>query len=319
MSNADLKNLSNLSMLDLFRMEVETQSAILTGGVLGLEQDADVPQRLRELMRAAHSLKGAARIVGRKSAVRIAHAMEDCFVAVQEKKQTLSAGLIDALLAGIDLLNRVAQVSDEALESWETSQRQEMEAFLTSILSLAEALGQPPEITEPPELAPSSEPAKTLEKTSSSSVAQPAVAPDRVLRITADNLDRLMGLAGEALVTKRFLDDFAADMLRQKRLHRQLGEVLEGLREMLPQTSLNERTAGRLAELRERASDCQRSLVERMTDFELFRRRFVGFSGRLYHEVLDCRMRPFADGIQAFHRMVRDVARYLGKSVRLDI
>ena len=32
-------------------------------------------------MRAAHSLKGAARIVGLDAAVRVAHAMEDCFVA----------------------------------------------------------------------------------------------------------------------------------------------------------------------------------------------------------------------------------------------
>src|ERR1700730_8150112 len=119
MSKMGVTNLSDLSMLELFRMEVETQSTILTEGVLGLEQEADATPRLRELMRAAHSLKGAARIVGRKAAGRIAHAMEDCFVALQEKKQTLSAGLIDALLAGIDLLSRVAQVSDAVLESWE--------------------------------------------------------------------------------------------------------------------------------------------------------------------------------------------------------
>ena len=153
MSNTDLKTLSDLSMLDLFRMEVEIQSAVLTQGILGLEQDADAPQRLRELMRAAHSLKGAARIVGRKSAVRIAHAMEDCFVAVQEKKQILSAGLIDALLAGIDLLTRVAKVPDEALQSWEASQRQEMETFLTSLLSLAEALGKHSDINRAHERA----------------------------------------------------------------------------------------------------------------------------------------------------------------------
>src|SRR5580704_5443306 len=139
MSKMDLTNLSDLSMLELFRMEVETQSTILTEGVLGLEQDEGATERLRELMRAAHSLKGAARIVGRKAAVRVAHAMEDCFVAVQEKKQTLSPGLIDALLAGIDLLNRIAQVSDEVLEGWEASQRQEIETFLTSLISLSEA------------------------------------------------------------------------------------------------------------------------------------------------------------------------------------
>ena len=319
MSNTDLKNLSDLSMLELFRMEVETQSAILTQGVLGLEQDADAPQRLRELMRAAHSLKGAARIVGRKSAVRIAHAMEDCFVAVQEEKQTLSAGLIDALLAGIDLLNRVAQVPDEALESWEASRWEEMETFLRSLLSLAQALGEHSEIAKPTELADPPAATKPLEKTSLSSAAPSSAASDRVLRITADNLDRLMGLAGEALVTKCFLDDFAAGMLRQKRLQRQLGHVLEGLREILPQVSLDERTAGQLTELRDRASDCQQSLVDRMADFEQFSRRFAGFSGRLYHEVLDCRMRPFGDGIQGFQRMVRDVARSLGKTVRLEV
>jgi len=34
-------------------------------------------------MRAAHSLKGAARIVDLADGVRVAHAMEDCFVAAQ--------------------------------------------------------------------------------------------------------------------------------------------------------------------------------------------------------------------------------------------
>ena len=57
MSKIDLQNLSDFSMLELFRMEVETQSAILTKGIMGLEQDADAGQNLRQMMRAAHSLK----------------------------------------------------------------------------------------------------------------------------------------------------------------------------------------------------------------------------------------------------------------------
>ena len=115
-------------MLELFRMEVETQSTILTEGVLGLEQDADASERLRELMRAAHSLKGAARMVGQN---RSAHCSRDggLLRRYPGKDASLSAGLIDCLLAGIDLLNRAAQVSDEGLESWEASQRQEIETF----------------------------------------------------------------------------------------------------------------------------------------------------------------------------------------------
>src|ERR1700680_3812170 len=129
MSKTDLENLSDLSMLELFRMEVETQSTVLTDGLLGLEHEVDPTHRLRELMRAAHSLKGAARIVGRKAAVRIAHAMEDCFVAAQKQGRKPSEGLTDTLLAGIDLLNRIAEVSDEVIESWELEQQKEIETF----------------------------------------------------------------------------------------------------------------------------------------------------------------------------------------------
>ena len=311
MSKIDLKNMGDFSMLELFRTEVETQSAILTEGILGLEQDANAAERLRELMRAAHSLKGAARIVGRKAGVRIAHAMEDCFVAVQEKKQPLSTGLIDRLLAGIDLLGRVAQVSDDLLENWELGQWAEIETFITSLTALSKVLYEPGTTT--PELVV--EPAKPQLP----EIGSAAAASDRLLRITADNLDRLMGLAGEALVTSRALDSLSTDILREKRLQNQLSRVFEGLREMLPEPMLHEGTAGRLIELRDRIADCQRSLAERLSDFDLFQRRFASFSARLYHEVLDCRMRPFSDGIQGFHRMVRDVARSLGKSVRLEV
>lgn len=45
-------------------------------------------------------------------------------------------------------------------------------------------------------------------------------------------------------------------------------------------------------------------------------------SGRpscLYHEATAMRMRPFADGVQGFPRMVRDIARQLGKQVTLKL
>ena len=324
MSKTGLENLSDFSMLELFRIEVETQSSVLTSGLLGLEQDIDAAHRLGELMRAAHSLKGAARIVGRKTAVRIAHAMEDCFVAAQKRKQTPSTGLIDRLLAGTDLLNRIAQVSDEALESWEAEQQKDIETFLNSLSSLSGELGERGQAASPPELPPEAAEPLTVEPALKSSTPpdearDPAASSARVLRVTADHLDRLMGLAGEALVTSRWLDAFSADMLRLKRQQHQLGQLLDSLRDSLPAASLDERAAGRLTDLRDRAVDCQRSVMERLTDLESFDRRFVGFSKRLYHAVLDCRMRPFSDGIQGFHRMVRDVAHSLGKNVKLDI
>ena len=312
MSQTDLIDLGDLSLLELFRMEVEVQSIVLTEGLLGLEQDMDPDDRLRELMRAAHSLKGAARIVGRNAAVRVAHAMEDCFVAAQKKQRTLSGEFIDKLLKGVDFLNRIGQVSDEALEGWDAEEKEEITAF---VASLSAGTDEAAAIQHSP-FKPKPEPAKQPENTAAT---ETAATVDRALRVTASNLNRLMGLAGEALMASRWLQAFAADLLRLKQSQHQLGQSIESLRDSITTNSLSEQTSGKLIELRDRAANCRESLAEGMSGFELFEHRFVGFSTRLYHEVLDCRMRPFADGIQGFRRMVRDVAQSLGKKVQLEI
>ena len=56
-------DLSGFSMLELFRLEAESQTAVLSAGVLAIEELERSPQTVESMMRAAHSLKGAARIV----------------------------------------------------------------------------------------------------------------------------------------------------------------------------------------------------------------------------------------------------------------
>ncbi len=138
----------------------------------------------------------------------------------------------------------------------------------------------------------------------------------RSLRITTQNLNRLMGLAGEGLLATRWLDTFSTDLMRVKHSLRQVSISMVRVRESLPAASDE---AGPLADLRKQISSSQELLSNRLADLEQFDRRFASLSTRLYHEVLDCRMRPFSDGIQGFPRMVRDVARDLGKTVRLEI
>jgi two-component system sensor histidine kinase and response regulator WspE len=102
------EDLSSFSMLELFRVETESQAQVLTAGLLALESAPDAPDHLEACMRAAHSLKGAARIVGLDVGVSVAHAMEDCFVAAQQGRLTLRQAQIDLLLLGVDLLTRIA-------------------------------------------------------------------------------------------------------------------------------------------------------------------------------------------------------------------
>ena len=50
------KNLSDFSMLDLFRLEAETQLRDLNQRLVELEQEGAHPHVLEALMRAAHSI-----------------------------------------------------------------------------------------------------------------------------------------------------------------------------------------------------------------------------------------------------------------------
>src|SRR5689334_13264657 len=77
-------DLRSASMHDLFRQETENQLEVLDRELLALENNPRDPQRLEMLMRAAHSIKGAARILNLKLPVKLAHSMEDCFVAAQK-------------------------------------------------------------------------------------------------------------------------------------------------------------------------------------------------------------------------------------------
>ena len=69
-----MSDLGGFSMFDLFREEAETHCASLEAGLLKLEADpGDGGVAIEPLMRAAHSVKGAARIIGLDIAVGLAH------------------------------------------------------------------------------------------------------------------------------------------------------------------------------------------------------------------------------------------------------
>ena len=299
------KDLSELSMLELFRVEVENQAPLLTAGLLALERDPEAADQLEACMRAAHSLKGAARIVDIAAAVGVAHAMEDCFVAAQEGRLRLRQSHIDLLLGGVDLLARFAHSPEmEPLDS------PQVKAFALALESAMQDDG----VSDP---APASE--EVLLR-APAAMAESA-AQDRVVRVSADNLNRLLGLAGESLVAARWLRPFADSLLRLKRLQHEAVQRLDALHDhaAMPTASSEERTRVALDEIKRRVVECEQLLSEGLADVETFERRSADLSRRLYDEAVACRMRPFADGVHATPRMLRDLGRSLGKQVRLEI
>ncbi len=320
------RDLSELSMLDLFRLDAESQIQVLTTGLLALERNPVAADQLEVCMRAAHSLKGAARIVGLDVIVSLMHKMEDCFVAAQRSAISLRQPQIDVLLHGVDLLNRVTNTPESELGTWTGSQDTEVRGLLEKLAAVLDGSleGELTPVNDSPPAAavtaptPTPAPAQTSES-SAPSTAQARDGAERVLRVTADNLNRLLGLAGESLVESRWLKPFSESVLRVKRLNDDTGKTLESLREVLSQQAPHARIAALLAEAQHRLHECRQLLSQRFTEIEMFDSRSNNLAHRLYDAALACRMRPFEDGVRAFPRMVRDLGRTLGKQVRLEI
>jgi two-component system, chemotaxis family, sensor histidine kinase and response regulator WspE len=300
--------MDDLSTLDLFRMEAESQAQALTAGLLILERDNSASDQLEMCMRAAHSLKGAARVVELDAGVRVAHAMEDCFVAVQQGRTPLTSAHVNMLLEGVDLLLLIAHSVDS-----DQTPTAEAAAYVQKV---ARALTHVPVVESKPATVPT-EPAPT--DAAPTGAGGDREGSDRALRVTAENLNRLLGVTAESLVASRWVKPFSDSLVQLKRMNVELTRTIDGLRETLPSRSENERAEIALARVQRLALDAQHFLSERLVELEMFDRRSLGLSRRLHDEAVACRMRPFADGVQGFPRMVRDVARSLGKQVTLEI
>jgi len=315
-------DLGQFSMLDLFRMEVENQAQVLTAGLLALERDHAAADQLEACMRAAHSLKGAASIVGLTVGVGVAHAMEDCFVAAQHGRITLRQKHIDLLLRGVDLLGRIATTPEADVGQWADQKKAEVDAFLAAlarVLAGKDDVGSPHDDVPPaPALAAPQAP-QPAEAYPTAAAAAGRETADRVLRMTAEHVNRLLGLAGESLVESRWLKPFATALLQLSRLHYDAGKTLDSLREALSGQALDEPAQTALANAQRRVLECRQFLSQRLVELEMFDRRSVNLSQRLYDEALACRMRPFADGVQGLPRLVRDLAYALGKQVKLEL
>ena len=336
-------------LFELFRAEIVAHGASLNDGLLRLEQNPADVHPIESLMRAAHSIKGASRVIGLDLAVDLAHHMEDCLVNIQKKIEVCGPERVEQLLAGTDILTQLATTQEADLPTWKSTHAVDINALITALSAPPQAMPasvtttkpvqvveQPqssPEIVQPaseslvapikPQAAPlaatkttvgsSEQPLKSSDK--STNTAKPvaaAAAPEvRTVRVNAENLDRMMRLAGESMVEgKRF------------------PQIRRGLREMKSQlrfardsfeSAVKRRDTAEISNSLARLASIEGSLTSHAEFLENVFRRTEEVGTKLYHEVIGSRMRPFGDVTAGHPRMIRDLAKKLGKKVQFDI
>ncbi|MFZ5935137.1 hybrid sensor histidine kinase/response regulator [Pseudomonas putida] len=325
------EQMRDASLLELFSLEAEAQTQVLSTGLMALERNPTQADQLEACMRAAHSLKGAARIVGIDAGVSVAHVMEDCLVAAQEGRLLLRAEHIDALLRGTDLLMHIATPGDPNGEAL-------VPAFLAQMAGLLDPAATPvPPAAAPIPAAVALEPALPVVPPAKPEPMAPAVeaevepaAPrkagkragegsERVLRVTADRLNSLLDLSSKSLVETQRLKPYLATLQRLKRMHGQGMRALDGLKTQLEDSGQSPEVLDALAQTQRLLLETQQILQQQAADLDEFGWQASQRAQLLYDTALACRMRPFADVLTGQSRMVRDLGRSLGKQVQLQI
>ncbi|EJZ56736.1 Chemotaxis protein histidine kinase [Pseudomonas fluorescens R124] len=320
------EQMRDASLLELFGLEAEAQTQVLSSGLLALERNPTQADYLESCMRAAHSLKGAARIVGIDSGVSVAHVMEDCLVSAQEGRLLLRPEHIDALLQGTDLLMRIATPAN-------APQAPDIEAYVALMGRLLDP-SAPPAVAPPPmaELqmqaptpTPIEPPATVIDTPLEASDSAPRKSKrtteggERVLRVTAERLNSLLDLSSKSLVETQRLKPHLATMQRLKRMQNNGLRALESLNVHLKEHALSLEAQEALEDARRLLAESQQLLAEKNAELDEFAWQASQRAQVLYDTALACRMRPFADVLTGQVRMVRDLGRSLGKQVRLEI
>jgi two-component system sensor histidine kinase and response regulator WspE len=318
-------DLSDMTMMDLFRMEAENHCQNLSNGLIAIEKDPSSQEYLESMMRAAHSMKGAAKIVELNVAVGLAHAMEDVFVAAQKEKISLDKNNIDLLLKGVDQLESISRITESDAEKWFNEHTSEIDSLIKTYKNLSLGKKTKKKETKKPGKKVAPPPAPEQKKQAKEAVTKkPARRKEdkeglRAVRVSAQNMERMMGLAGEVLIESRWLPSFTKELLRLKYRQDEIHESIDYMRENIANLKSEDFAGSLLTDMQFKLDVCRKMLLQDMEVLEEHARHATTISHRLYKEVITSKMRPFMEGIRGFPRMVRDVAKELGKEVNFEI
>lgn len=324
-------------MLELFAVEAAEQTASLHRSLMLLEVQPDQLGLIAPIMRAAHSIKGAARAVRLERTVALAHVMEDRLSSMQRGELPVTDAVIELLMNASDM---IAEQAEAAKAAGSEQANPKLEALIgrleqTNADNGSDASAAPSPEAELPTLPvqanasseqeprPSEAPkehAKPKDEPAAKSAGSyiPVANIDAVLKVHASKISELIGMAGQGVVESRKLRPYGDRLQRLRRDGVMLSELIDDLHHELGAPPITDPVGQRIVELRKRISEVRRTMGSWSEEFGEFARESDNLNQRIFRAASATRMRPFRDALLTFPRMARDIAKRLGKRVVLQ-
>ncbi len=266
---------------ELFRAEARERLAEMNASLLAMER-GEGSERVAELFRAVHSVKGMSAAMGYESVRNLSHSLETLLDKLRREPVAVSPAAIDALFDAVDALESAIVV---------VSRNPEARPDVSAVVAILDDLsaGAQPDALNQAALQTMEWPVMRLAVAPSpvekgtvmdfpAQAASPVVAismpagcelAQRSVRVDAKRLDALMTLIGELVIARSRLQNVA---------HRHGDQEL--------------------------------------TEVVLHASRLIG---NLQQEITTSRMVPVGQAFERFERLVRDTAHTLGKQVIFEI
>jgi two-component system chemotaxis sensor kinase CheA len=274
---------------------------VLEEGLVALEREPPGPARegrIREVFRVAHGLKGGARAAGLAGVEAACHAMESLLGEARDAGRALGPEDVSALLAGVDALAGLQRALAE------DPRAAVGDAGFREVAARIEGRrGAPaPTSSGPPSAPPAPDPAPAPPAPDPAPAPAPRATP---LRLTPERLDALATAGGAFAAFSHEADARAA---RVDELLSQARRARRRLRAAGPADTT----------LRDDLAALERGLVALRARLELDARGLERRTRRYAADVRALRLVPWTEATAGLDRTARDLARALGKEVRVE-
>lgn len=279
---------------DLFKIESSEHIQKLNDGLLNLEKDPRDTARLEEVFREAHSLKGAARMVGVLDVEAIAHKFEGVLGAAKVGKSVLTSDEIDRLYKGLDSIEKLVNEAVTGIKAGiSVSEALAQLTISDSEFRNTEPLPNSGSLPEGERVVGPGKTKAAVERQTDVEVAKSGTEKFHIetVRVNTGILDMLMTQAGELAVTKTHILRHVSEM--------------EEIEQIAGYGTRNAELLSRLQNLKSKMNEDSARL-----DF---------VAGRIEEGVGKIRLVPLSAIFNLYPRMVRDMAVEKGKEAELVI
>jgi len=296
-------------LLEGFLAETTELLEKLDDDLIALEKASDDPELMNRIFRSIHTVKGASSFLGFDLLVRVTHKTEDVLNRLRKGEITLSSEIMDVILEATDLVKtlvsdiKAGEIVDREIDETvnklipylsEQPPAQQQPAPLAAEPPAAEqAMAQSADIPPGPEAAPKPLPTAAMPP------APTRPAPEMPKKTTPPKAAEKGGEDLSDNTTVR------VDVKRLDDLMNQVGELVLERNRMI---QLNQDLQG--------GSSDQVLFGE---EFAKLAKRMSFVTSELQMQVLKMRMIPVEKVFKKFPRIVRSLARDLGKEVDLQI